>query len=102
MIVTKPPKDARIMVHRGHVDHADANQALGAGADPVGPAGKIAGKGQNLTSVLQNLAGGRSQHSTPAFPVEQGDTDPPFELGQPLRQGRRAHPDPIGGLRPGG
>ena len=78
------PKDARIVIDGRHVDHAEANQALGPGADPVGPASKIAGQGQDLTSVLQNLAGGRSQHATPTFPVEQGNTDPPFELGQAL------------------
>ena len=90
-----------VMDDRGGVDHAETEPPAAPAAYAVGPVGEVVGQSEHLAGVCDDrLRAGRTQPSA-SVAVEQRDTESTLEFGQPLRQRRRAHPDPLGGERPG-
>ena len=88
-----------VVLHGGGVDHAEPQPSMVPGACPLSPVRQVGGKRHHLAGVLQDRPGVWSQHPAPALPIEQRHADTAFELGQTLRQSRRAHTDTLGGQR---
>ncbi len=83
----------------GRIDHPDADPAGDSRALAVGPRRQIAGEPQHLTGVGDDGSGSVADVPAPSVPVEQRDAEPPFELGEALRERRRADADRV--ARPG-
>ena len=99
MLGPEVPQCLSVVLYCGGVDHAEPQPAMVPRARALSPVRQIGGERHHLAGVLQDRLGVWSQHPAPAVPVEQRHTDTAFELGQTLRQSRRAHTDPFGGQR---
>ena len=84
------------------VDGAEAHAAGGAGAAGPGPAGQVAGRGDDPAGVGEHLGGVGAQEGLTAAALEQRQAHAAFEFGQALGEGRRADAEAGGGSRPGG
>ena len=84
------------------VDGAEADVSGGAGAAGPGPAGEVAGGGDDPACVGEHLGGVGAQQGLAAATLEQRQAHPAFELGQALGEGRRGDAESGGCCGPGG
>ena len=101
VLVAEAAQQFAVVLHGGGVDHSQAQVPGVARAGAVGPVGEVGGESHHLAGVVEHRLGVGPEHTAPAVAVEEGQTHPSLQFGQPLREGRGTHPHPLGSQREG-
>jgi hypothetical protein len=90
-IGTEGTHHTRVVDHGRHVDHPQPNRAGTSRTQSVRPRHEITGERHHMAGVVEHRRSRRPQHPPTAVRFEQLDAEPALELGETLRQRRRAH-----------